>query len=350
MARYKDVVGDEEAKVTDIPKWLGKYDWYQIGTEQIQGIEVPIVESKNTGRYYWYNGEKIPFISKNEINKRVSATKASEAAVKEKEEQEKVEQMREQAAAEIEANREKYEADRGKAEAGVDAATEDYNKAKDTVWGTDVWGDGTPTISGFTQIAMDSANKYAEEQARRQAQESAALNAEAAKQQGMQAAANAGMSPAQAAAMAGGNTISAYNNAYNNQYNNSFQAQQNQYLGQRAQGLQTAQNQQNMAAQQQGFYQGNVNTANANLANQDARFDDYMGIAQGERNYQNQQYAQNLQRQQQYLQNQLAAVQTALSAITGLAGTGAQIGAMFANGDGGGGDAGGGGGTGGGGA
>lgn len=332
MQRYKDMIGDEEAKVGDIPKWLGKYDWYQIGTENINGVEVPIVESKNTGRYYYFNGEKVPFTSKNEIKKRVEQHNANEAANKEKEEQEKVDEMREQAMGEIAENKEKFKSDREKAEAGVKSATQDYNKAKDTVWGSDVWGEGAPTISGFTQIAMDSANRYAEEQARKQAQESAAMNAEAAKQQGMQAAMNNGMSPAQAAAMAGGNTISAYNNAYNQQYNNSFQNQQNQYLGQRAQGLQTAQNQQNMAAQQQGFYQGNVNTANANLANQDARFDNYLGVAQGERDYQNQKNQQHLQQQQQYLQNQLNMAQMILGTITGTAENAAKIAAAVPTG------------------
>lgn len=310
---------NSQEKVTDAGlSFLGD-SFYKIGTETINGVEVDVIQAPGSGRYYWFNGEKVPFISKNEIKKRVAQHNANEAAKKEKEEQEKVDQIREQAMWEIAENKEKFKSDREKAEAGVESATQDYNNAKDTVWGSDVWGEGAPTISGFTQVAMDSANRYAEEQARKQAQESAAMNAEAAKQQGMQAAMNNGMSPAQAAAMAGGNTISAYNNAYNQQYNNSFQNQQNQYLGQRAQGLQTAQNQQNMAAQQQGFYQGNVNTANANLANQDARFDNYLGVAQGERDYQNQKNLQELQNEQQYLQNQLQAVQNAINTITNAA-------------------------------
>lgn len=310
---------NSQEKVTDAGLSFLGGSFYKIGTETINGVEVDVIQAPGSGRYYWFNGEKVPFISKNEIKKRVAQHNANEAAKKEKEEQEKVDQIREQAMWEIAENKEKFKSDREKAEAGVESATQDYNNAKDTVWGSDVWGEGAPTISGFTQVAMDSANRYAEEQARKQAQESAAMNAEAAKQQGMQAAMNNGMSPAQAAAMAGGNTISAYNNAYNQQYNNSFQNQQNQYLGQRAQGLQTAQNQQNMAAQQQGFYQGNVNTANANLANQDARFDNYLGVAQGERDYQNQKNLQELQNEQQYLQNQLQAVQNAINTITNAA-------------------------------
>lgn len=288
------------------------------GEEEINGVKVPYIYSLNGVKYYKINGGYVLHTSKNKLKKEVAAYKANEAANREKEEQEKVDEMREQAMGEIAENKEKFKSDREKAEAGVEAATQDYNKAKDTVWGSDVWGEGAPTISGFTQVAMDSANRYAEEQARKQAQSEAGRVAHANQQQVMKNAASLGLSSAQAA-MGSGMSSADYANTYSNVYNNTRANEQQAYLGQRAQGLQTAQNQQNMAAQQQGFYQGNVNTANANLANQDARYDNYLGVAQGERDYQNQKNLQELQNEQQYLQNQLQAVQMAINTITNAA-------------------------------
>lgn len=297
-----DVLRDDASKVKDAGPSINGMYFYKIGTEDIDGVSVDVIQAPGSGRYYWIDGKKVPYVSKNKIKEIVAQKNANDAKNKEKEEQERIEEQRQQAQEEIEAEkeyqqgkREEYEQKQG-----------EWDKYFNSVWGEG----GQPTIGGFTKIAMDSANAYAKQQAKQQAQDVAQQAAHGASNQAMQAAVNAGMSPAQAALM-GGQSSTAFNNAYGSTYQNTFNNQQQSYLGKQTEEIGLAQQQQNRADQ-------NYNTATQNIYQQNNRQDDYLGVAQQERDYYNNLSQQELQKQLQYYQNQINAAQTAIKTISGL--------------------------------
>lgn len=286
-------------------------EWHKIAETQVDGYKVDVISKDGISRYYMFpDGTTVRYDNKLGAKKKVAEMRETEARNEAQAEADRIKEQREQAEEEIKAEKEYQQGKREEYE-------KEQQKYADIL--NSVWGEGgQPTINGFAQSALDAANAYAEKKAREQAQNSAQMQTHAAKQNAMQTAMNAGMSPAQAAAMAGGSATTTYNNAYENQYNNTFQNQQQSYLGKQTEGIGVAQQQQNRADQ-------NYNTATQNIYQQNNRQDDYLGVAQQERDYYNNLSQQELQKQLQYYQQQLNAAQTAINTITGLIQTGASF-------------------------
>lgn len=297
-----DVMNDDANKVSDAGPYINGTYFYKIGTEDIDGVSVDVIQAPGSGRYYWIDGKKVPYVSKNKIKEIVAQKNANDAKNKEKEEQERIEEQRRQAEEEIKAEKEYQQGKREEYE----KEQQKYGDYFNSLWGEE----GQPTMGGFVQKAMDSANAYAKQQAKQQAQDVAQQAAHGASNQAMQAAVNAGMSPAQAALM-GGQSSTAFNNAYGSTYQNTFDKQQQSYLGKQTEEIGLAQQQQNRADQ-------NYNTATQNIYQQNNRQDDYLGVAQQERDYYNNLSQQELQKQLQYYQNQINAAQAAIKTISGL--------------------------------
>lgn len=298
-----------------MPSWIngrgndGK--WRKVDETTVDGMKVNVITKNGRERYLMFSDGSTmrfdaPSLSK---KKKVAEMREAEAKSDAQAEADRIKDQRQQAEAEIKAEKEYQQGKREEAE-------KEQQKYADIVGS--VWGDGgKPTINGFAQTALEAANAYAEQKAREQAQDVAATSAEKASNQAMQAAVNAGMSPAQAA-LFGGRSATAYADAYGSTYQNTFDNQQQSYLGKQTEGLGVAQQQQNREDR-------NANTATQNMYQQNNRQDDYLGVAQQEREYFNTLSQQELQKHLQYYQQQLNAAQAGIKTITGLLKAGASL-------------------------
>lgn len=311
--RFNDLLGDESTIVTPTDRrdgiptnFLGKETdgkWHKVAETTVDGYKVDVISKDGISKYYMFpDGTTCRYDNKLGAKQKVAELRENEARNEAQEEADKIKEQREQAEAEIKAEKEYQQGKREEYE----KEQQKYGDYFNSLWGEE----GQPTMGGFVQKAMDSANAYAKQQAKQQAQDVAQQAAHGASNQAMQAAVNAGMSPAQAALM-GGQSSTAFNNAYGSTYQNTFDKQQQSYLGKQTEEIGLAQQQQNRADQ-------NYNTATQNIYQQNNRQDDYLGVAQQERDYYNGMSQQELQKQLQIEKQKLAAAQTAINTITGL--------------------------------